>query len=203
MALERLIVHGGAGDQSSGFVRRGPMTPRRVDARNFAGTNPVRPLRSGWHGHSAAAFSGFLKIGLLGFGGVAPIARHVIVEDRAWLTEEEYAAIMGIGQVLPGANTINAAVMIGDRFQGIAGAIVCLVSLMAMPLVIVTGLGVLYHRFAALPQVQAAISGSAAAAAGLVIGAALKMARRLHPTAIAIVFGLLAFVAVRACSDSR
>ncbi len=141
-------------------------------------------------------FSGFLKIGLLGFGGVAPIARHVIVEDRAWLTEVEYASVMGIGQVLPGANTINAAVMIGDRFQGIAGAIVCLVSLMVMPLVIVTGLGVLYQRFAALPQVQAAISGSAAAAAGLVIGAALKMARRLHPTAIAIVFGLLAFIAV-------
>jgi len=140
--------------------------------------------------------SGFLKIGLLGFGGVAPIARHVIVEDRAWLTEEEYASVMGVGQVLPGANTINAAVMIGDRFQGMAGAIVCVISLMVMPLVIVTGLGALYQRFAALPQVQAAISGSAAAAAGLVIGAALKMARRLHPTAIAIVFGLLAFIAV-------
>ena len=140
--------------------------------------------------------SGFLKIGLLGFGGVAPIARHVIVEDRAWLTEEEYASVMGVGQVLPGANTINAAVMIGDRFQGMAGAIVCVISLMVMPLVIVTGLGVLYQRFAALPQVQAAISGSAAAAAGLVIGTALKMARRLHPTAIAIVFGLLAFIAV-------
>ncbi len=141
-------------------------------------------------------FSGFLKIGLLGFGGVAPIARHVIVEERAWLSEEEYAAIMGVGQVLPGANTINAAAMIGDRFQGIAGAVVCVVSLLAMPLAIVIGLGVLYHRFAGLPQVQAAISGSAAAAAGLVIGTALKMARRLHPTAIAIVFGLLAFVAV-------
>jgi chromate transporter len=140
--------------------------------------------------------SGFLKIGLLGFGGVAPIARHVIVEDRAWLTEEEYASVMGVGQVLPGANTINAAVMIGDRFQGMAGAIVCVISLMVMPLVIVTGLGALYQRFAALPQVQAAISGSAAAAAGLVIGAALKMARRLHPTAIAIVFGLLTFIAV-------
>jgi chromate transporter len=162
-----------------------------------SGTNPIS-VSSGVSGTVTLRhlFSGFLKIGLLGFGGVAPIARHVIVEDRAWLSEVEYASVMGIGQVLPGANTINAAVMIGDRFQGIAGAIVCLVSLMVMPLVIVTGLGVLYQRFAGLPQVQAAISGSAAAAAGLVIGAALKMARRLHPTAIAIVFGLLAFIAV-------
>jgi chromate transporter len=31
-------------------------------------------------------FLGFLKIGLLGFGGLAPVAHHVIVEDRAWLT---------------------------------------------------------------------------------------------------------------------
>jgi len=162
-----------------------------------SGTNPVSPP-SGVAGTVTLRhlLSGFLKIGLLGFGGVAPIARHVIVEDRAWLTEEEYASVMGVGQVLPGANTINAAVMIGDRFQGTAGAIVCVISLMVMPLVIVTGLGALYQRFAALPQVQAAISGSAAAAAGLVIGAALKMARRLHPTAIAIVFGLLAFIAV-------
>jgi chromate transporter len=162
-----------------------------------SGTNPIS-VSSGVSGTVTLRhlFSGFLKIGLLGFGGVAPIARHVIVEDRAWLSEVEYASVMGIGQVLPGANTINAAVMIGDRFQGLAGAIVCLVSLMVMPLVIVTGLGVLYQRFAGLPQVQAAISGSAAAAAGLVIGAALKMARRLHPTAIAIVFGLLAFIAV-------
>jgi chromate transporter len=162
-----------------------------------SGTNPVS-TPSGVTGTVTLRhlLSGFLKIGLLGFGGVAPIARHVIVEDRAWLTEAEYASVMGIGQVLPGANTINAAVMIGDRFQGLAGAIVCVVSLMVMPLVIVTGLGVLYQRFAALPQVQAAISGSAAAAAGLVIGAALKMARRLHPTAIAIVFGLLTFIAV-------
>ena len=156
-----------------------------------SGTNPIS-VSSGVSGTVTLRhlFSGFLKIGLLGFGGVAPIARHVIVEDRAWLSEVEYASVMGIGQVLPGANTINAAVMIGDRFQGIAGAIVCLVSLMVMPLVIVTGLGVLYQRFAGLPQVQAPIS------AGLVIGAALKMARRLHPTAIAIVFGLLAFIAV-------
>jgi chromate transporter len=162
-----------------------------------SGTNPVSSP-SGVAGAVTLRhlFCGFLKIGLLGFGGVAPVARHVIVEDRAWLTEEEYASVMGVGQVLPGANTVNAAVMIGDRFQGVAGAIVCVIGLMAMPLVIVTALGALYQRFAASPQVRAAISGSAAAAAGLVIGAALKMARRLHPTAIAIVFGLLAFIAV-------
>jgi chromate transporter len=46
-------------------------------------------------------FLGFLKIGLLGFGGIAPWARHVIIEERRWLTEKEFAAILGVGQICP------------------------------------------------------------------------------------------------------
>ena len=143
-----------------------------------------------------ALFLGFLKIGLLGFGGIAAWARRVIVEERAWLSEKDYAAIVGIGQILPGPNTINAAVMIGDRFQGAIGSLVALAALMAMPLAVLMTLALIYDRFAAHPSVQAAIAGTAAAAAGMVIGTALRMARNLKPTRAALLFGLLAFVAV-------
>ena len=61
-------------------------------------------------------FTGYLRIGLLGFGGVAAWARRVIDEERRWLTEREYAEVLGLGQVLPGPNVGNAAVMIGRRF---------------------------------------------------------------------------------------
>ena len=118
-------------------------------------------------------FLGFLKIGLLGFGGIAPWARHVIIEERRWLTEKEFAAVLGIGQILPGPNTMNAAVMIGDRFQGVAGVLLCLLGQMAMPLVIVTSLAVVYQRFATVPEVKAALIGAAAGASGLVLGTAL------------------------------
>jgi chromate transporter len=131
-------------------------------------------------------FLGFLKIGLLGFGGVAPWARHVIVEERRWLNEKEFASVLGIGQILPGPNTMNAAVLIGDRFQGIVGVVLCLVGQMALPLVIVTALGVIYERFAAIQEVQA----------GLVLGTAIKMARKLKPTPLALAISLLAFGAV-------
>lgn len=144
----------------------------------------------------AALFLGFLKIGLLGFGGIAAWARRIIVEERAWMSERDYASVIGIGQILPGPNTINAAVMIGDRFQGALGSVIALTGLMAMPLAILMSLALVYDRFAALPSVQAAIAGTAAAAAGLVIGTALKMARKLKPTRMALVFGLLSFVAV-------
>jgi len=141
-------------------------------------------------------FLGFLKIGLLGFGGVAPWARRVVVEERRWLSEREYAAFLGVGQALPGPNTTNIAIMIGDRFQGGVGALIAVTALMAMPLLILVAIATLYERFAARPDVAAAIGGSAAAAAGLVIGTALKMTRRLAPGRTAVLFGLLAFGAV-------
>ncbi len=141
-------------------------------------------------------FLGFLKIGLLGFGGVAAVARHVIVEDRAWLSELEYASLLGIGQVLPGANVVNTSVMIGDRFQGWPGALLSLAGLLAMPLVVLSGLAMFYERFARVPEVQALMTGLAAAAAGLVLGSACKMVRRLKPTRLALLFGLSALLAV-------
>jgi chromate transporter len=141
-------------------------------------------------------FLGFLKIGLLGFGGIAPWARHVIIEERRWLTEKEFAAILGIGQILPGPNTMNASVMIGDRFQGVPGVLLCLLGQMAMPLVIVTSLAVVYERFATIAEVKAALAGAAAGAAGLVLGTALKMAKKIKPTPLALLVGSVAFVAI-------
>src|ERR1700761_2090465 len=49
-------------------------------------------------------FCGFLSLGLLGFGGIAPWARHVIVERRHWLTEHDYASFIGPGNNLPGSH---------------------------------------------------------------------------------------------------
>ena len=144
----------------------------------------------------AALFFGFLKIGCLGFGGIAPWARHVIVEERGWLDDTEYAAILGVGQVLPGPNTMNAAVMIGDRFQGAAGSLLCLAGLMAMPLTILVGLASVYGRFAGVPAVSAAVAGAAASAAGLVAGTAIKMMLGVRARWLAWPYAAAVFVAI-------
>lgn len=144
----------------------------------------------------AELFLGFLKIGLLGFGGVGPWSRHVIVEDRRWLSDREFAEVLGVGQMLPGPNTVNAAVIIGDRFQGPAGVLACVVGMMAMPLVIVTVLAVVYDRFAAIPEVNAGMTGAAAAAAGLVLGTALKMIRNVRLAPVAYLIVALGFAAM-------
>jgi chromate transporter len=140
-------------------------------------------------------FSGFLSLGLLGFGGIAPWARHIIVERRGWLSESEYAEFIGIGQVLPGSNTVNAAILIGQRFRGAPGAATAVTALLLMPVFVVVLLASLYGRFAAIPEVRDALVACAAAAAGLVIGTAIKMTIKLRLTPTAILFGGAAVVA--------
>ncbi len=126
-------------------------------------------------------FKGFATIGVLGFGGVAVMARHVIVEKYQWLSEKEYATVLGMGQVLPGANVVNASVIIGDRFQGVRGSLVSVLGIMLFPVLILMALAMLYNRFSDLPAVSIALTGAGAAAAGMVIATGLKMAIKLKP----------------------
>ncbi|HVB89376.1 MAG TPA: chromate transporter [Beijerinckiaceae bacterium] len=141
-------------------------------------------------------FLGFLEIGLFGFGGVAAIARHVIVEKRRWLSDDDYAAVLAVGQALPGGNVLNASVMIGDRFQGPLGAIAALMGLIATPIALLIGLSLIYERWASVPLVRAAMIGAGAAAAGVVLGTGLRMARRLRSSLANYVIAALTFAAI-------
>ncbi|ETF03896.1 chromate transporter [Advenella kashmirensis W13003] len=135
-------------------------------------------------------FRGFAKIGLLGFGGVGPIARHVIVREQKWLSEKDYATLLGVGKVLPGANTVNVAVMLGDRYHGMRGSIVAVSGLLVLPMLVLIVLAVLYQFLDQNPYFNAALQGSACAAAGMVIGMGLKMASKIDLQAHHIVAGL-------------
>ena len=67
-------------------------------------------------------FLGFLGIGLAGFGGVLPLARRMIVEQRRWLTAEAFTEVLSLCQFLPGGNAINLSMAVGLEFRGVAGA---------------------------------------------------------------------------------
>ncbi len=144
----------------------------------------------------AALFFAFLKMGLLGFGGVAPWVRQVIVEERRWMDDREFAALLGLSQVLPGANTINMAVLVGDRFRGISGATAAVFGLVALPLAIAVAIVELYGAVSQNAFVAAAIAGAGAGAAGLVVGTGLKIARNLKLSPRVILVTLVTFVAV-------
>lgn len=143
-----------------------------------------------------ALFRGFAKIGLLGFGGVGPITRHVIVREQRWLSEKDFATLLGIGKVLPGANTVNVAVMLGDRYHGIKGSSVAVAGLLVLPVLILIVLAVLYQFLDQNPYFNATLQGSACAAAGMVIGTGLKMASKIDLRPHHIVAGIITIALV-------
>jgi chromate transporter len=143
-----------------------------------------------------ALFLGFLKIGLMGFGGVAAIARHVLVIERGWVDDEEYGRLIGLCQALPGANTVNVAVMLGDRFRGAPGALACVIGIMAAPLTILVAAATVYDRIADYPLARVTLTGAAVSAAGLILGTSAKLLVRARPSPIAWATAMAALVAV-------
>jgi len=125
-------------------------------------------------------FIAFTLLALQGFGGVLAVAQRVLVEQRRWLTREQFVEILSIGQVLPGPNVCNVALMVGDRFFGWRGAFAALAGMMAVPLAIVLALTALYAQFADQPAVAGALKGMGAVAAGMIAGTALKLASALR-----------------------
>lgn len=118
----------------------------------------------------------FTVLSLSGFGGVAAQARYHLVTQRGWLTDREFADAFGIGQVLPGANIANLSVIIGDRFGGPMGVLVCLASLCLPSLVVAVGLMLgAIQLTAAFPRFSAVETGISAAAAGLIVSNGLRV----------------------------
>jgi chromate transporter len=142
----------------------------------------------------AALFAGFLQAALLGIGGSLLVStRRVVVEQRGWLVEAEFADTLSLCQFLPGANFANLSVCVGAKFRGGTGALAAFLGLTLAPLTLALGLGVGYLRFADLAAVQHILGGISSAAAGLVIATGLRMLLPHRRRPLAIMFAALAF----------
>ncbi|QWE16153.1 chromate transporter [Polynucleobacter sp. AP-Nino-20-G2] len=125
----------------------------------------------------AQLFLSFSKIGMSGFGGVLPWARRTLVEQDKVLSSEEFSAILGICQIVPGPNIVNLAVCIGSRFGGAMGAAAAVLGLTLGPICIVMLLAVLYQHYSGLEQVQGLLRGISAVGVGLIASTGFKMLR--------------------------
>ena len=143
-----------------------------------------------------ALFRGFLSIGIIGFGGVLPWARRMVVEQRRWLTPAEFTDLLGLCQFLPGPNIVNFSVALGSRFCGIQGALAALVGLLLLPMLVVISMGALYAAYSDHPVVARGAAGLAAAASGLVVDTALKIAAPLRGNWFAIAIALVMIAAI-------
>jgi chromate transporter len=142
----------------------------------------------------------FNRLALQGFGGVLPIAHRELVERERWLSAAQFVELLTVGQVLPGPNIVNLAILFGDRQFGWRGALAACAGLLTLPLLIVLALATLYASFAANPLLAGALRGMGAVAAGLVIATAVKLSRTLQrnplglPTCLALLLATWAMV---------
>ncbi|HVZ06996.1 chromate transporter [Rhodopila sp.] len=141
-------------------------------------------------------FLGFLHVGVLGFGGVLPWARTMIVDQRQWLTQTEFTEMLGLCQFLPGGNVMNLTVALGARFRGVPGAVASTVGLLAAPVAIVIMLGAIYEQYADIPAVKRGFVAMTAAACGYLLATSLKIVAPLRADPWAIAVAVATFIAV-------
>ena len=145
------------------------VTPAPRAPEPFAAAAPPRPSLS-------ELFIAYALISLYGFGGVLAWSRRMMVEERRWLTPEQFNEAYALCSFLPGPNIVNFSVIFGSRVRGPLGGLVALVGLLGPPMALIIVIGTLYAHYGDLPALRRALIGVTAAAAGLIMSTVAKMA---------------------------
>ncbi len=94
-------------------------------------------------------FITFLKIGLLNFGGgngIAAIINNEIINNKQWITKEEFVNMITISRITPGPIATNIATYVGMKTAGIAGAIIATGALITAPIIIMIIILLMLHK---------------------------------------------------------
>jgi chromate transporter len=125
-------------------------------------------------------FVSFTLLALQGFGGVLAVVQRELVENKRWLTRDEFIEDWSVAQIMPGPNVINLALIVGGRYFGLKGALVGLAGMLLVPLVLVLITAMVYSQFADHPGVARALRGMGAVAAGLILATGIKLISALQ-----------------------
>src|SRR5439155_6563820 len=123
----------------------------------------------------------FFRLGALGFGGPVALAnamRRDLVEERAWLTAEEYEDGLALAAACPGPLAYQLAVYCGYIRRGVAGGLAVAVAFALAPFLLVLAVAALYQRFAATWQLRALFYGIAPAVVALIVRACWNLGRK-------------------------
>lgn len=106
----------------------------------------MRPIHTG---NLRSLFWSFTRIGLLGFGGgpaMIPLIQHEVVKRQAWMSDDDFADMLAIGNTLPGPIATKLPGYIGYRVSGVMGCCIAVVAIiLPMILAMILLLGVLHH----------------------------------------------------------
>lgn len=120
----------------------------------------------------------FAKAGAFTFGSglaIVPFLHEGLVEDRGWLTEQQFLDAVAMGLITPGPVVIMAT-FAGYLVGGLLGAIVATAAVFLPVYLFVVVPGAFIRRHEHHPRLQGFVKGATAAAAGAIAGAAIVIA---------------------------
>ena len=145
-------------------------------------------------------FISFTLLALQGFGGVLAVVQRVLVEEKRWMTREQFVEDWAVAQIMPGPNVVNLSLMIGGRYFGLAGALAGLAGMLAAPLVVALLLAMAFGGVSDAAWAQGALRGMGAVSAGLIAAVGLKLitALKANPMGlpVCVALAVLSFLGV-------
>jgi chromate transporter len=141
-------------------------------------------------------FLQFLIIGASSFGGAVPYLRRALVVKLQWLDDKHFVEMLSISQSLPGLNTTNMAILLGDRLRGGWGAAAAIVAICLPGGLYMFAVGIFYRLHGDHGWVTDALKGIAAASIGLILATVVQLARRSLTEHADLVFIALTVLAV-------
>ncbi len=131
----------------------------------------------------ATLFLACLKLGLLSFGGgLSGWVYQEFVIRRGWISEDDFASSLAMGQMLPGGNVANLVICLGEQLRGALGAATAVFGLLVGPFFAVIAIAALIGHLPETRTLEIALTGAASAAIGLLITLCWRGLRRASRT---------------------
>ncbi len=122
----------------------------------------------------------FLRLGTLGFGGPIALAGHMqqdLVEQRGWISAQDYKEGLALAQLAPGPLAAQLAMYLGWVRARSRGATLVALAFIGPSFLMVLILADLYVRFGGLPWMQGLFYGIGAAVIAIIGRSVLKLVR--------------------------
>ena len=120
----------------------------------------------------------FLKLGTWGFGGPVALVGYMqrdLVEQKGWLSDEEYKEGLALAQLAPGPLAAQLGIYIGFVHYGLIGATLTGLAFVLPSFIMVVLLGMAYQLYGGLAWMQAVFYGVGAAVIGIIVMSAYKL----------------------------
>ncbi len=139
------------------------------------------------------------RIGLLSFGGPgAQIAlmHKEIVEERPWLTEEQFLNALSFCMLLPGPEAMQLATYAGWRLHGTLGGLIAGLLFVIPGAAVIMLLALIYSIFGEVPLVSALFYGVKAAVLVVVLEALVRVSKKALSKNMHWAIAAFAFLAI-------